>query len=106
MSKESTEKVINVGFNIDGEWLANFARTRVDEGRWDAALNLLTDSLEGLSTDQAIAILKGKATLTGNSRANNIELKKLRNGNKLQKAREERMLTLYDAFLRTSFART
>jgi hypothetical protein len=40
---------------------------RLEEGAWDRALTLLVDSLHGMTHDQAIAILKGEATLTGDS---------------------------------------
>jgi hypothetical protein len=85
-----------IGFTVDGRWLADFARTRMDEGAWDRALSLLTDSLEGLSIDQAIAILKGEADLIGNSRdAKGIRLRKLKTDGKLAKARQERMQFMY-----------
>lgn len=53
-------------FTVDGDWLADFARTRVIEGRWDHAVKLL-ETLHGISMDQIIAVLKGDATLTGDS---------------------------------------
>lgn len=63
MSSDPT--VASVCFRVDGGWLADFARTRLEEGAWDRALQLLVDSLDGLTSDQAVAILKGEATLTG-----------------------------------------
>ena len=57
----------HVCFTVDGDWLADFARTRFEEGAWERALSLLTESLGGLSIDQAVAIVKGEATFTGDS---------------------------------------
>ena len=57
----------SVCFTIDGDWLADFARTRFEEGAWERALSLLTESLDGLTTDQAVSIIKGEATFTGDS---------------------------------------
>jgi hypothetical protein len=53
-------------FTIDGEWLCDFARTRVIEGRWDHALKIL-ETLHGISIDQMVQVLKGDAKLTGDS---------------------------------------
>lgn len=98
---EATEKVHQVHFRVDGKWLADFARTRVDEGRWDAALNLLVDSLHGLTHDQALAILKGESDLTGDSgHAKGIRLKKLKKDGPLAKARAERMEYMYGDLFR------
>lgn len=52
-------------FSIDGSYLANTARNFVTEGRWRDGLGLLTRGLEGISTDDAISILRGTHTLTG-----------------------------------------
>ncbi len=60
--------MLAVGFKITGEWLADFARTRLLEGAWDHALSLLQDSLEGITLDQSVSILKGETTLIGDSR--------------------------------------
>lgn len=64
MSETTTKKAC---FRVDGRWLADFARTRYEEGVWERALKLLIDSLDGLTSDQAIAILKGEADLRGDS---------------------------------------
>lgn len=66
----------SVCFTIDGDWLADFARTRFEEGAWERALALLTESLDGLTTDQAVSIIKGEATFTGDSNTG-LELIKL-----------------------------
>lgn len=57
-------------FSIDGQWLAEFSRTRVQEGDYQHALRIL-DCLEGMGMDDKIAILKGDKDLTG---VNSVEL--------------------------------
>jgi phosphohistidine swiveling domain-containing protein len=70
MGVRMTAQVKSVCFTVDGEWLADFARTRVIEGRWDAAIKLL-ETLHtedaGITLDQIVMILKGDATLDGDS---------------------------------------
>lgn len=61
----ATQHVVH--FSIDGEFLANHARDRVCEGAWERALKLLTEDLEGMTHEMAIAVLKGEADLTGSS---------------------------------------
>ena len=100
---EVQERVVKVGFTVDGEWLADFARTRLEEGRWDAGLNLLVDSLEGMTHEQAIAILKGEATLTGNSGSpKGINYKKLSPNGKTAKRMREIMDFMYGDLFRIS----
>lgn len=53
-------------FRVSGEWLTDFSRQRVIEGDWDHAYRVL-DSLEGMTLDYATKILKGDASLTGDS---------------------------------------
>lgn len=53
-------------FTIAGDFMADFARTRVLERRWDAAVKLLQD-LQGITMDQIVSILKGEQTLNGDS---------------------------------------
>lgn len=53
-------------FTIDGDWLCDFARQRVIEGRWDHAVKTL-ECLEGITLDQIISVLKGDSKLTGDS---------------------------------------
>lgn len=59
-----------VHFSIDGQWVADFSRTRVQEGDYQHALRIL-DCLEGLGMDDKIAILKGEKDLVG---INSVEL--------------------------------
>jgi hypothetical protein len=73
--EEPGTRTVQVGFRVDGDWLADFARTRLEEGAWDRALKLLMDSVTGLSTDQAIDILMGVKTFSGDSSVG-IKLKK------------------------------
>lgn len=100
---QTAEKTVvrQVGFRVDGDWLADFARTRLEEGRWDAGLNMLVDSLGGLTHDQAIAILKGEATLTGNS-STGINYKKLSPKGKVAKRMQEIMNRMYGNLFRIS----
>lgn len=63
-----TEQSLN--FSIDGKWLADFSRTRVEEGDYQHALRIL-DCLEGMGMDDKISILKGQKDLAG---VNSIEL--------------------------------
>lgn len=53
-------------FTIAGDFMADFARTRVLERRWDAAVKLLQD-LQGITMDQIVSILKGEQNLNGDS---------------------------------------
>lgn len=55
-----------VCFSVTGEFMTEFSRTRVVEGRWDHAIQTL-ECLEGISLDQIIKILKGDSKLTGDS---------------------------------------
>lgn len=64
------EKQLN--FSIDGKWLADFSRTRVEEGDYQHALRVL-DCLEGMGMDDKIAILKGEKDLEGVNSLNLIE---------------------------------
>lgn len=59
-------------FSIDGKWLADFSRTRVEEGDYQHALRIL-DCLEGMGMDDKIAILKGEKDLEGVNSLNLVE---------------------------------
>lgn len=61
-------------FSISGEFLTELAREHVTNGEPQRALHFLTDSLEGISADQAASLLQGKTRLTGNSASGDIEL--------------------------------
>ncbi|UTC29742.1 hypothetical protein BAJUN_01120 [Bajunvirus bajun] len=63
----SAAQAKTVCFTVTGEFLTDFARTRVIEGRWDHGLRTLVEGLHGMTTDQAIAILKGDQKLIGDS---------------------------------------
>lgn len=62
-SRARKEKVVH--FDLEGAWYADFCRTRLEEGAWERALAMLVDNLHGMTHDQAVAILRGRATLTG-----------------------------------------
>ena len=66
------EKTESVGFSIDGKWLADFSRTRVEEGDYQHALRIL-DCLSGMSLDDKVAILKGEKDLDGVNELNLID---------------------------------
>jgi len=51
---------------IYGDWLTEFVKQRVIEGRWDHALETL-QCLEGITIEEALRVLKGEAKLTGDS---------------------------------------
>lgn len=59
-----------VNFSIEGAFIADLARTRLKEGEYQSALNIL-ECLDGLSIEEQINILLGKKTLQG---VNDIEL--------------------------------
>jgi hypothetical protein len=101
MSEVAESRTEFVSFRVDGGWLADFARTRLEEGAWDRALSLLTDSLDGLTTDQAVAILKGEATLTGDSSdKEGIGYKVLPKTGKLAKKMQDRLDYMYGNIFR------
>jgi len=58
----STQKAY---FSITGEFITNMSRDFVREGNWEKGLSLLTENLEGMTTDMAISILKGELLLDG-----------------------------------------
>lgn len=88
-------------FRVDGDWLADFARTRFDEGAWDKAIEFLTASLDGISIDQAVAIIKGEATLTGNSSdEDGIEYMELPKDGDIAKGRQHRADWMYSDLFR------
>jgi phosphohistidine swiveling domain-containing protein len=60
-------------FKISGEFITDFARTRFKEGAWDAAISFLTDSLEGISVDDAIGVIRGYKKLVGDVKGIDIE---------------------------------
>lgn len=56
-------QAIRIQQTITGEFLTSHARSMVLKGRWQAALSLLVDDLEGMSYDLAFDILKGNEAL-------------------------------------------
>jgi hypothetical protein len=51
-------------FSIEGLWLSNFSRERLQEGDYQHALRIL-DCLDGMQFEDKISILKGEKDLTG-----------------------------------------
>ena len=96
-----SETVTKVCFSMDGGWFADFARTRLAEGAWDRALQLLIDTMGGMTHDQAIAILKGEATLIGDTRDEaGIRFKKLPKDGKLAKCMQGVLDHMYKGLFR------
>jgi phosphohistidine swiveling domain-containing protein len=54
-----------VHFSISGDFLTDFFRDLVVEGRWDYSLNALIRDVDGMTHDIAISILSGSKRLTG-----------------------------------------
>lgn len=52
-------------FSLSGDHLTRHAREQVAQGKWRAALSLLVDDLEGMTLEDALAILKGDKRLAG-----------------------------------------
>lgn len=69
-----TAHVKGVSFSLSGTVLMERARDLVLSGQWREAIEVLTGSLEGMTVDQALTVLKGEAKLTGTSRDGSIML--------------------------------
>ena len=54
-------------FSICGDYLTKILRDLVLEDKWEHSLKTASECILGISTDQAITILKGEYKLTGNS---------------------------------------
>ena len=52
-------------FSIDGEWFTGHVRDLVIEGRWDRAMKMLVQDIEGFGHDRAVQLLRGEMKLTG-----------------------------------------
>lgn len=59
--------VRTVSFTLTGSALMARSRDLVLSGMWREALEMLKSSLEGMSTDQALSVLKGESALSGSS---------------------------------------
>jgi hypothetical protein len=57
-------KVKELHFTVEGKFIAEMARTRMQEGSYQSGLRIL-ECLEGMSLEQQISILRGKNTLDG-----------------------------------------
>jgi hypothetical protein len=54
-----------VHFTVEGASIMTLGRNLMREGNWEKALRLITKGLQGISTDQAIAVLRGDFALGG-----------------------------------------
>lgn len=54
-----------VRFTVSGESLTRLARDSVMDGHWRNGLKLLVEDLEGMSYDNALAVLKGEKKIVG-----------------------------------------
>lgn len=61
--RRSRKKTVN--FDLEGAWFADLVRTRVAEGCWEHALEMLTEGLEGIEHKQCVQVLTGRADLSG-----------------------------------------
>lgn len=85
-----------VHFDVEGKFIADLARTRVEEGAWEHGLSLLKDSLDGLSHEMAVSLLKGEADLIGwSSDEDGIRLQQLEPTGELARQMTERLDYLY-----------
>jgi phosphohistidine swiveling domain-containing protein len=64
MKKSKKTKTQQIGFTVEGKFIAETARTRMQEGNYQSGLRLL-ECLEGLPLENQINIMRGKETLTG-----------------------------------------
>lgn len=54
-----------VYFTITGEYLTEAAKSLVVEGRWNDGLNILLESIDGMTYEMALPILKGNSKMIG-----------------------------------------
>lgn len=91
-----TSRKTTVHFDLEGAWLANLARNRVEEGCWERALHLLMDSLDGMTHEQAQKLLTGRADLGGwASDKDGLSYKELSDTNPLARRMDEVQARLY-----------
>jgi len=60
-------KTTKICFTITGEIVQKTSRELMMEDKWEQALNLIKDSLVGISIEQSISVLNGENQLTGDS---------------------------------------
>jgi phosphohistidine swiveling domain-containing protein len=72
-------------FEVDGGYLTELARNLVLESQWEKALRILKDGLQGISTDQVIAILVGDFELDGVNTVRYLRKEDLEYKNKVHK---------------------
>lgn len=61
---KKTRETKQVHFTVEGLYIAEMARTRMQEGNYQSGLRIL-ECLEGMPLEDQIAILRGKKTLNG-----------------------------------------
>ncbi len=61
-------------FSLHGDYMTSLVRDLYVEGSWRKAIRILARGIEGLSTDQAIAILRGQHKLVGDSRSGSLAM--------------------------------
>lgn len=64
MAKTKKTRTEQVHFTVEGQYIAEMARTRMQEGNYQSGLRIL-ECLNGLPLENQINILRGKETLTG-----------------------------------------
>ena len=64
MTKTKKTRTEEVHFTVEGQFIAEMARTRMQEGNYQSGLRIL-ECLNGLPLENQINILRGKETLTG-----------------------------------------
>lgn len=80
MSEQDTEETtMQVCFSISGEFMTKTARDFVQEGNWRKGYRFLTESLDGLTAEQALSVLSGKMKFDG---VNDLELVEDKDGEK------------------------
>ncbi len=59
------ETQVHVGFKIHGDWFTQHVRDRVIEGDWRGAFDLIMDSFDGITAENAMDVLQGKLRFEG-----------------------------------------
>lgn len=73
-SNQAQRSARRCAFSISGEFITQMAREHLTNGDHQRALRFLTESLDGLTVDMAVSILKAEKRLTGNSGTDDIDL--------------------------------
>jgi hypothetical protein len=73
MTTATKEKVSQVGFRIEGEFVTEHFRAIVREGNWRSAFEGLKESLIGITDEYVNAILSGQGKLVGTNSVEYVE---------------------------------